>query len=120
MAPVSADADGLARLVHTLARASATANRSLDHLAVLIKRAPRRPAGTPIDPDILREGLLEESLLAEAFFAGGPTSPTRCGHRLHDSRFAPRDVADRTIELARGCRVITVSSGGFTTILGWL
>jgi hypothetical protein len=33
-------------------------HRPLDHLAVLIKRAPRRPAGTPINPDILHEGLL--------------------------------------------------------------
>ena len=37
-----------------------------------------------------------------------------------DDCFAHHGVAEPTIELARGCRVITVSSGGVMTILGWL
>jgi hypothetical protein len=38
----------------------------------------------------------------------------------HDDRFASAAGERRAIAMARGCRVITVSSGGFKTILGWL
>ena len=50
---------------------------------------------------------------------GAGSAPSRLGWNRRRS-LAQTSLAEPTIGMARGCRVITVSSGGFKTICGWL